>query len=192
MRPGDLYATIMEPEFNSWLAKFDTLEALFAARHELCSNLLKQQLDGIVEDHATIVGAVHVSSNSLVRAGAVIQGPAIIGPNVIIDYGAKIMSGTFVGTGVQVLAGAVIGQSILMNRTVISENCVVRNGILGCRVFVNSGSLIGQRAYDSEVRGTFVGDDAKLEIGSIVLDGAIIARGFTVKPGAIEVKLEGF
>jgi hypothetical protein len=39
VKPKELYATEMEKEFNDWLAKFDSLEALFASRHQLHARL---------------------------------------------------------------------------------------------------------------------------------------------------------
>ena len=52
----------MEKEFNNWLAKFDSLEVLFASRHQLQARLTKQHLDGNIGDHSLIVGPVHVGS----------------------------------------------------------------------------------------------------------------------------------
>jgi NDP-sugar pyrophosphorylase family protein len=130
VKPKELYATAMEDEFNNWLAKFDSLEALFASRHQLHARLTKQQLDGSIEDHSLIIGPVHVSSTSRVLAGAIIRGPAIIGPDVTIDHGAKVLDGSFIGAGSRVGPGAVVSQSILMNGSIISENCVIQNAEL--------------------------------------------------------------
>ena len=60
MKPKERYATEIEKEFNNWLAKFDSLEVLFASRY-LQARLTKH-LDGSIEDHSLIVGPVHVSS----------------------------------------------------------------------------------------------------------------------------------
>jgi len=60
VKPKELYATEIEKEFNNWLAKFDSLEILFASRH-LQARLTKH-LDGSIEDHSFMVGPVHVSS----------------------------------------------------------------------------------------------------------------------------------
>jgi len=39
VKPKERYATEMKKEFNGWLAKFDSLEALFASRHQLRARL---------------------------------------------------------------------------------------------------------------------------------------------------------
>jgi hypothetical protein len=35
VKPKERYATEMDKEFNNWFAKFDSLEAPFASRHQL-------------------------------------------------------------------------------------------------------------------------------------------------------------
>jgi hypothetical protein len=48
VKPKELYATEMEKEFNNWLEKSDSLEALFASRHQLRARL---QNDNWMEGH---------------------------------------------------------------------------------------------------------------------------------------------
>jgi NDP-sugar pyrophosphorylase family protein len=175
VKPKELYATPMEDEFNNWLEKFVSLEALFASRHQLHAKLTKQQLDGSIEDHSLITGPVHVSSTSRVLAGAIIRGPAIIGPDVIIDHGAKVLDGSFIGAGSRVGPGAVVSQSVLMNGSIISENCVIQNAVVGAGAFIGAGALVGE-AQSKGGAGAFVGDNANLRAGSIVLMGAVIAK----------------
>jgi len=181
VKPKELYATQMEKEFNNWLAKFDSLEALFASRHQLLARLTKQQLDGSIEDHSLIIGPVHVSSTSRVLAGAIIRGPAIIGPDVTIDHGAKVLDGSFIGAGSRVGPGAVVSQSILMNGSIISENCVIQNAIVGAGVFIGAGALVGE----AKSKGAFVGDNTNLRVGSIVLMGAVIAKDSDIFAGSV-------
>jgi NDP-sugar pyrophosphorylase family protein len=179
VKPNELYATAMEDEFNNWLASFDSLEALFASRHQLLARLTKQQLDGSMEDHTLIVGPVHVNSTSRVLTGAIIRGPAIIGPDATIGYGAKILDGSFIGAGSRVGPGAVVSQSIIMNGSIISENCVIQNAVVGSGVFIGAGALVGE-AQSMGGAGAFVGDNANLRVGSIVLAGTVVARGSIV------------
>jgi NDP-sugar pyrophosphorylase family protein len=184
VKPKELYATAMEDEFNNWLEKFDSLEALFASRHQLHARLTKQQLDGSIEDHSLIIGPVHVSSTSRVLAGAIIRGPAIIGPDVTIDHGAKVLDGSFIGAGSRVGPGAVVSQSILMNGSIISENCVIQNAVVGAGVFIGAGALVGE-AQSKGGAGAFVGDNANLRAGSIVLMGAVIAKDSDIFIGPV-------
>jgi len=180
VKPEELYATAMEDAFNNWLAKFDSLEALFASRHQLHARLTKQQLDGSIEDHSLIIGPVHFSSTSRVLAGAIIGGPAMIGPDVTIHHGAKVLEGSFIGAGSRVGPGTVVSQSIL----IISENCVIQNAVAGAGVFIGAGALVGE-AQSKGGAGAFVGDNASLGAGSIVLMGAVIAKDSDVFTGPV-------
>jgi NDP-sugar pyrophosphorylase family protein len=177
MKPNELYATPMEDEFNNWLARFESLEDLFASRYQLHTKLRKQQLDGDVEDHTLLIGPIHVSPTSRVLAGAVIKGPAIIGPDVTIDCGAKVLGGSFIGAGSRVGPGAVVSQSILMNGSVVSENCVIQNAILGAGAFVGAGAMVGEEQDESMgEEGAFVGDSARISAGSVVPKCTVITK----------------
>jgi carbonic anhydrase/acetyltransferase-like protein (isoleucine patch superfamily) len=131
VKPEELYATAMEGEFNNWLAKFDSLEALFASRHQLHARLTKQQ-DGSIEDHSLIIGPVHVSSTSRVLAGAIIRGPAIIGPDVTIHHGAKVLDGSFIGAGSRVGPGRRVSKHSNEWLNHLRELCHTERG-RGCR-----------------------------------------------------------
>lgn len=172
VKPKELYATPMEDEFNCWLARFDSLQDLFASRHQLHAKLTRQQLDGSVENHTLITGPVHVSATARVLTGAIIRGPAIIGPDVTIECGAKVLDGSFIGAGSKVGSGAVVSQSIVMNGSIVSENCVVQNAVLGAGVLIGAGAVVGEPGD----AGAFVGDNARVRAGSIVPKGAVVAR----------------
>jgi NDP-sugar pyrophosphorylase family protein len=181
MKPNELYNAPMENDLSGWLTKFDSLASLFVARHQLHANLSDQRLNGSIEDGATIVGPVHIGANSTIHAGAIIKGPVVIGPNVEIGYGSTVLEGSFIGTDSKVRPGAIISDSMVMNRSTISENAVIRNSILGCGVFVHAGVLVG----DDGVDGAFVGDDAVLGLGSVVLSGTIVPRQAHVRAGLV-------
>ena len=68
MHPSHLFSATMEQQFNEWLTKFASLEEMFSSRHQLYSR--QSQLEGIIDEHVTIIGSVHVGSNTHVRSGA--------------------------------------------------------------------------------------------------------------------------
>jgi UDP-N-acetylglucosamine diphosphorylase / glucose-1-phosphate thymidylyltransferase / UDP-N-acetylgalactosamine diphosphorylase / glucosamine-1-phosphate N-acetyltransferase / galactosamine-1-phosphate N-acetyltransferase len=177
----------MEKELDEWLLRFAGLEELFSSRNQLYSKLSRQQLDGIIEENVTIVGPVYMGPNTLVKSGAILKGPLIVGPNSIIDNGANVLSRTFLGAGTYVSSGAVVFDSVLMNDCLVSENCVIQNSILGCGVVVKAGCLIGDRVSTTEQKGTYVGDEAELGLGSILCAGSVIPQHQRVLPGAVVV-----
>lgn len=174
----------MEREFDDWLARFASLGELFSSRHQLYSKLCRQQLNGVIEENVTIVGPVHVGLNSLIRSGAVLTGPLIVGPDCVIGNGAKLLDGTFIGTGTSVGSGAAVIDSIMMNRCVISENCVIQSSVLGFGVVAKAGCLIGDRTAPPNHDGTYVGDEAELRVGSILRTGSVVARRQVFPHGA--------
>jgi NDP-sugar pyrophosphorylase family protein len=174
----------MEQEFNEWLSRFASLEELFFARYQLYSGLSHQRLDGIVEEHVTILGHVHVSLNARIRSGAVLNGPLVIGPNVVIDYGAKVFGGTVIGTGTRLNSGAIISNSLLMNDCSIAEGCIIQNSMLGYGVTAKAGCLIGDMTSPQEV-GTYVGDGAQLGPGCIVCAGSTVLPRQIISPGTV-------
>jgi NDP-sugar pyrophosphorylase family protein len=180
MRPSVLFSTPMEQEFNEWLSRFASLEELFSARSQLYSGLSHQQIDGAVEEHVAVFGAVHVCASARVRSGAVLNGPLVIGPNAIIDQGARVFGGTIIGTGTRINSGAIVSNSLLMNNCSIAEACVIQNSVLGYGVIAKAGCLIG----DLEV-GTFVGDSTQLGLGSIICAGTKVLPRQIISPGTV-------
>src|SRR4051812_44917925 len=98
MKISELFSAEMEPDLNKWVGKFTTLGDLFSAIPQLYARLESQNVQGIVEDGAIIVGPVHIGIGSVVRGQAVICGPAIVGTNTLVDHHAEIQAGTFIGS----------------------------------------------------------------------------------------------
>jgi hypothetical protein len=68
MKVSDLFSAEMEPGLNDWVRKFDLLGDLFSAMPQLYANLRAQNVQGIIEDGAIIIGAVHIGMGSVVHA----------------------------------------------------------------------------------------------------------------------------
>jgi NDP-sugar pyrophosphorylase family protein len=185
MHPSQLFSSSMEEEFRNWLTRFETLDQLSSCRHELFSKLTRQQLDGVIDEQVTIIGPVHIGPATHVKSGSLLKGPLIIGPNAVIDYGAKLVAGTFVGAGTRVGAGAIVSDSLIMNRSVVSEGCVVRNAVWGCDVEADAGCLVGEAGALGQGQATFIGDGAKLSLGTIVCAGSIISSRERIPAGTV-------
>ena len=71
-----------------------------------------------------------------------------------------------------------------MNGSIISENCVIQNAVVGAGVFIGAGALVGE-AQSKGGAGAFVGDNANLRAGSIVLMGAVIAKDSDIFIGPV-------
>jgi hypothetical protein len=84
MKVSDLFSAEMEPSLNDWLRRFTSPTDLFAGMHQLFTNLSSQNIQGIIEEGATIIGPVHIGIASIVRSQAIIRGQR--------SWGAKPLS----------------------------------------------------------------------------------------------------
>jgi NDP-sugar pyrophosphorylase family protein len=185
MDPSQLFSAPIEPEFATWLRRFNTIEQLFACRDQLFAKLSTQQLEGSIEEGVVLVGPIHISSSSVLRSGTIVEGPVIVGPGSAIGYGVKILGPTFIGTGVRVKSGTVLSNCLLMNGSDIAESCIIQNCIIGSAVKASAGCLVGEQSGVGEHFATCVGDHAHLGLGCIVSPGAIISKRQRVPAGAV-------
>ena len=185
VHPSQLFSISVEPRFDEWLSRFSNIEELFASRHQLYSKLVRQEIEGIVDEYVTIEGAVHVAAGAHVRSGAVLKGPLIVGPNSVIDYGAKILGEVFIGSGCRVSAGSVVSGSILIQDCVVGENCVIHNCLIGCGVTAGPGCLVGGQTAAPDGVGAYFGDGSALGAGCIVSAGSVISQHQKVVPGTV-------
>src|SRR5262245_10081507 len=98
MTVSDLFSAEMEPALNQWLKKFASLDDLFSAMPQLYAKLKSQNVQGVVEDGAVIIGPVHIGAGSVVRGHAIIRGPAIVGNDTVVSSHAEILNGSFIGS----------------------------------------------------------------------------------------------
>ncbi|MFP3285746.1 MAG: NDP-sugar synthase [Acidilobus sp.] len=99
-----------------------------------------------------------VSRSSLVSSGVIVDEGAVV------EEGAIVMGPTYVGRRAEVRSGAVIRPyTSLEERVVVEEGAVVSNSV------VMRGARVGAL---SEVRSSVVGEDAVIEPGAHVLEGA--------------------
>ena len=143
MKVSDLFSAEMEPDLNNWVRKFTTLSDLFTAMPQLYARLESQNIEGIVEDGAVIVGPVHIGMGSVVHGQAIIRGPAIVGNNTVVDSHAEIRAGTFIGSNCVIGHGCSIIKSIVMGNVNVSAGAFVRNSIVGFGSVVGPGAALG-------------------------------------------------
>ena len=84
----------------------------------------------------------HDPSAGPIHADATLEGGVLLGPNVCVGQGARIGRGTRIGPG------AVIGPGVLIGRDcVIGPNAVVGFALLGDRVLLSAGAVIGEAGF---------------------------------------------
>lgn len=181
MKVSDLFSAELEPVLNEWIKKFTSLDDLFLAMPQLYARLISQSIEGTIEETALLSGPVHISSNAVVRAQAIIHGPSIVGPDTVINSHAEIQSG-FIGSNCVIGHSASIIQSMVMNNTNIGAGAFIRNSVIGFAGVVGPGAAIG--AVEAE-RASTESSQTSPTLGAVLGDYAVVGANSTIKSGTI-------
>ena len=182
MKISDLFSAEMEPDLNKWVGKFVTLRDLFSALPQLFARLESQNIQGIVEDGAVIVGPVHIGIGSVVHGQAIIRGPAIVGNNTVVDSHTEIRAGTFIGSKCVIGHGCSINRSIVMSNVNVSAGAFIGNSVIGFGSVVGPSAALGA----DEVEGSLGSVSQTLSnLGAVLGDYAVVGANSSIKPGTV-------
>jgi NDP-sugar pyrophosphorylase family protein len=113
---------------------------------------LKSTVKGKIEEEATISGNIEVGEGTIVRRGAALRGPVILGEHSEIGGGAYVGPYTSVGSHVRIL-GAEIENSIVLDGTVVDCRERIVDSIIG-----KNSKIISDHAYRPTGRRFVVGE----------------------------------
>ncbi len=163
------------------------------------SSNLQPGIKGEIEPLATLKGNVSVAEGTIIRNGAYIEGPVIIGKNCDIGPNCHIRPGTSIGDDVRIGNAVEIKNSIIMNGTHIGHLSYVGDSIIGERCNFGAGTKVANLRHDGRtirVRlkgklidsgkrklGTIMGDNVHTGINSMINVGAVIENGAMIAPG---------
>ena len=169
--------------------------------NELALKSLKPCIEGDVEPNATLKGPVSVGKGTLIRNGAYIVGPCIIGENCDIGPNCFIRAWTSIGDNVHVGNAVEVKNSIVMSGTRIGHLSYVGDSVIGERCNFGAGTkvanlrldeknisvTVGGKKVDSGRRklGCIMGDDVHTGIGSLINVGTSIGAGAAIGPGVL-------
>lgn len=181
MRVSDLFFTEMEPTLNNWLRRFASPTDLFAGMQQLFTNLSSQNIQGTIEEGATIIGPVHIGSASIVRTQAIIRGPAIVGSETIVNSHVEIQPGCFLGSKCVIGHGCSIIESMLMNNVVVWPGAFIRNSVIGFGGVVGPGAVLGAEILEPSKRQSLIPRELAVVLG----DHAAAGANSTLRPGTM-------
>ncbi len=186
-------------ELKSWLEIGRPWDIL-AANETLLKGLQPQVL-GEVEPGATLRGNVTVGRGSIVRSGAYIVGPVLIGedcdigPNCYIRPATSLGNSVRIGNAVEVknsaiMSGSKIGHLSYVGDSVIGEKCNFGAGTVCSNLRHDKGnikSFIKGEKVDSGRRklGVIMGESVMTGINTSIYPGTVIESGFRGRPAAI-------
>jgi UDP-N-acetylglucosamine diphosphorylase/glucosamine-1-phosphate N-acetyltransferase len=186
-------------ENKSWLEIGRPWDIL--AANEILLKDLEPQILGEVEPGAILLGNVAVGRGSIVRSGAYIVGPVLIGEDCDIGPNCYIRPATCLGDNVRVgnavevknsaiMSGSKIGHLSYVGDSVIGERCNFGAGTICSNLRHDKGNIksyIKGERVDSGRRklGVIMGDNVMTGINTSIYPGTVIESGFRGLPAAI-------
>jgi bifunctional UDP-N-acetylglucosamine pyrophosphorylase/glucosamine-1-phosphate N-acetyltransferase len=185
-------------ELKSWLEigrPWDILEA-----NEILLRDFEPRILGEVEPGATLKGRVSVGKNTLIMAGAYIEGPVIIGEDCKIGPNCYIRPATCVGNNVRIGNAVEIKNSAIMDATKIGHLSYLGDSVIGSGCNFGAGTICSNLRHDkakikSYIKGqridsgrrklgAIMGDDVKMGIHTTIYPGTVVESGFMGPPAA--------
>jgi len=163
---------------------------------------MKKEQKGTVEENVTMYGDVHIEEGVIIKAGSVIQGPAYIGKNCIIGPLAYIRKDTVIMHNCEI-RGEIV-DSVVLPHTTSKHNSYLGHSVIGEHCNIAAGTITSDYRHDGKNHmtqiketkvdtkrrklGTFIGDEVKTGIGTLIYPGRKIGYGQTTLPGEIVTK----
>jgi len=184
---------------DKWMDIGKPWELLEANEYLLSS--LQSVITGDIEPFATLKGSISVGERTIIRNGAYIVGPVIIGNDCDIGPNCYIRSGTSIGDNVRIGNAVEIKNSIIMKGTHIGHLSYVGDSIIGERCNFGAGTKVANLRHDGKTirvmlkgklmdsgrrkLGTIMGDDVHTGINSMINVGAVIGNKAMIAPGEL-------
>jgi UDP-N-acetylglucosamine diphosphorylase/glucosamine-1-phosphate N-acetyltransferase len=170
---------------NNWIDIGRPWELLDVNEHFLKD--LKTDIQGEVENGATIHGPVFLGKNSIVRSGCYIMGPVYIGENCDIGPNTFLRKYTCIGNRVNVGNAVEIKNSIIMDNTNVNHLTYVGDSIIGSECNIAAGTNIANLRFDDgnikiSVKGDKT-DSGRRKMGVVFGDGVKTGINSSFNPG---------
>ena len=158
---------------------------------------IKAQNLGEVEENVMIKGTVAIGKGTVIRSGAYIVGPVIIGQDGDIGPNCYIRPYTTIGDGCHIGNAVEVKNSIIMRGTKLPHHNYVGDSIIGEECNFGAGTKVANLRLDKqEIRvadidtgrrklGAIIGDRVETGINASINVGSIIGSGTFIGPGAL-------
>ncbi len=107
---------------------------------------LKTEINGTVEDEASIQGKVRIGENTVIKHGAVIRGPVSVGENTLVESEVYIGPYTSIGNNVTIKKGE-IENSIIMDHCTINVDEKITDSLIGSHSTIATNKHGKPRGY---------------------------------------------
>ena len=174
-------------ENESWLEIGRPWDIL--AANEVLLQDIEPCILGEVEPGARLLGKVSIGRGTVVRSGAYIVGPIIIGEDCDIGPNCYIRPSTCIGNDVRVGNAVEIKNCAIMNGTKIGHLSYVGDSVIGEICNFGAGTICSNLRHDkgkikSYVKGERV-DSGRRKLGVIMGDGVMTGINTSIYPGTV-------
>jgi UDP-N-acetylglucosamine diphosphorylase / glucose-1-phosphate thymidylyltransferase / UDP-N-acetylgalactosamine diphosphorylase / glucosamine-1-phosphate N-acetyltransferase / galactosamine-1-phosphate N-acetyltransferase len=142
---------------------------------------------GKIEPGATIHGAVQIGKGTIVRSGAYIEGPVIIGENCKIGPNCYIRPHTTIGNSAKIGNAVEVKNSIIGDNTSVGHLSYLGDSIIGNEVNFGAGTIVANLRHDNKEMKSVVGkkliDTGRRKLGTIIGDGVHTGIHTSIYPG---------
>lgn len=156
-------------------------------------------IQGEIEPYVTLKGKVAVGKGTIIRSGAYITGPVVIGENCDIGPNCFIRSSTIIADNVRIGNAVEVKNSIVMSGTNIGHLSYIGDSIIGEKCNFGAGTKVANLRHDNRTvmvelggrrlnsgrrkLGVIMGDDVHTGINSMINVGTTIASRAFIDPG---------
>ena len=196
MKNNDIFGYVFDEPWVEIGRPWDLLRA-----NEILLKGMENNFEGDIHRNAEINGPVQIGTGTVVRNGAFILGPVIIGENCTIGPNCVIRPSTIIGDGCKIGNAVEVKNSIIMNFSKAPHNNYVGDSIIGQKCNLGAGTKIANlrldgrsisvvlrgKLVDTGLRklGVIMGDEVKTGINSSIDSGTIIGENSYIGPNAL-------
>ncbi len=160
---------------------------------------LKGSWEGEVEPNVTIKGEVAIGKGTIIKNGAYIEGPVIIGENCEIGPNCYIRPSTAIGNRAKVGNAVEIKNTIMMEGTHVGHLSYVGDSVIGKRCNFGAGTKVANLRHDGKnikvkvkgkvidsgrrKLGVIMGDDVHTGINTSINIGVMMEKDNCTRPG---------
>lgn len=169
---------------------------LLAANEKLLGEVKEQRL-GTAEEHTVLKETVSFGAGTIIRSGAYLVGPVIIGENCDIGPNCYVRPHTAIGDNCHIGAAVEVKNSIIMRGSKIPHHSYLGDSIVGEGCNFGAGTKVANLRLDGKnitagevdtrrrKLGAIIGDSVETGINVSINIGSLIGSGTHIGPGAV-------
>lgn len=176
-------------KLDFWMDVGRPWDMLTANEHVLTTARGEIQCEGEVEEGAVLKGDVAVGKGTIIRSGAYIVGPVIIGNDCDIGPNCFIRPSTTLGNHVRIGNGVEVKNSIVMDNTNIGHLSYVGDSVIGTGCNFGAGTKVANLRHDGKtirmmIKGNLV-DTGRRKLGVVMADDVHTAINTSINTGVV-------